>query len=273
MAITDQEIAELAESIADSVCPELPVDPERIALDEGITWTYGGYEDAFDGLLAHSDGDFHIFCNAARGSHRRSRRGRFTFGHELGHYFIDDHRVALASGAMKPHLSQGEWKSDAAVERQADHFAANLLMPHRRFIESVKRQPVGMSAVLHTREAFHVSMTSASVRYLDACPVACAIALWDSDGNYRWAWPSKKARELRLYKTINELDGASADFATARAISGEEPEGDYFENVTTAHTWFPLVPEKATNNVFMTEQAIRLGDFGTLTILTARDPI
>ena len=63
---TEHEIAALAEDIADTECPELPVDPERIAGQEGITWSYADYGDAFDGLLACQHGQFHIFCNTAR---------------------------------------------------------------------------------------------------------------------------------------------------------------------------------------------------------------
>ncbi len=47
-----QEIAELAEFIADSHCPEGCVNPEFIAKEKGITISYGHYQNAFDGLLA-----------------------------------------------------------------------------------------------------------------------------------------------------------------------------------------------------------------------------
>lgn len=53
------EIEGLATFIADACCPSLPVDPERIAREEGITWSYGNYGETFDGLLAHRTGRFH----------------------------------------------------------------------------------------------------------------------------------------------------------------------------------------------------------------------
>ena len=116
-----------------------------------------------------------------------------------------------------------------------------------------------------------MSMTSAAVRYLDACPVPCAIALWKSDGEFCWGWPSDKAHEIRLHKTIGELGDDAEDFATAKAIRGQDPgSAGFFENITTASTWFPHVLDGAQNNIFMAEQAMRLGDYGVLTVLCER---
>lgn len=56
-----REIAELAEYIANEYCPSTIVDPEIIARGSGITFNYGEYGDAFDGLLEHESGDFHIY--------------------------------------------------------------------------------------------------------------------------------------------------------------------------------------------------------------------
>ena len=58
-----REIAELAEYIANEYCPSTIVDPEIIARESGITFNYGEYGEAFDGLLEHESGDFHIYLN------------------------------------------------------------------------------------------------------------------------------------------------------------------------------------------------------------------
>ena len=46
------EIADLAQIVADEHCPVGPVDPNVVAHKKNITLSYGRYEDAFDGLLA-----------------------------------------------------------------------------------------------------------------------------------------------------------------------------------------------------------------------------
>ena len=99
-----QDIEELAEFVTESTFPNSRTEPEQIAEQLGITHNYGHYEDAFDGLLEYCDGDFHIFGNLERVYYPEHPRARFTFSHELGHYFIDEHRNALA-GSVGPHAS------------------------------------------------------------------------------------------------------------------------------------------------------------------------
>jgi hypothetical protein len=47
------EIAELAEIVAQEYCPAGRVDPELIAKKKDITISYGHYKDAYDGLLEY----------------------------------------------------------------------------------------------------------------------------------------------------------------------------------------------------------------------------
>lgn len=99
------EIAELADSIADYYFPEEWIDPGAIIHDAGITLSFNNYGDAFDGMLEWRPSGFHVYCNLHRVENSTSDQARFTLGHELGHYFIDEHRNALQSGAAPSHPS------------------------------------------------------------------------------------------------------------------------------------------------------------------------
>src|ERR1700748_3499337 len=125
------ELSELAESIVEYYCPEGIVNPAQIAEMKGISYSYGDYGDAFDGLIEQENTSFHIFINTKNfpADHPRSR---FTFAHELGHYFIDEHRNALLSGRTPSHPSYTDFSSKNPVELEADHFASSLLLPERR---------------------------------------------------------------------------------------------------------------------------------------------
>src|SRR5687768_12192057 len=101
----EQEIAELAEAIAEEYFPAARVDPLAIVKTKGISISFGHYGDSFDGLLEHLHGRFHIYANLNCIDYTDSPRARFTLGHELGHYFIDEHRNALASGLAPSHPS------------------------------------------------------------------------------------------------------------------------------------------------------------------------
>ena len=104
----DKEIAELAEFIALEYSDGNKVDPYKICLRKEITYSCNDYSISFDGLLECKNGRFHIYCNNRISN---SARIRFTFAHELGHYFIDEHRRALKSGRVPSHPSLTGYRS------------------------------------------------------------------------------------------------------------------------------------------------------------------
>ena len=142
------EIAELAEAVADEHCPSGRVEPEAIARAKRIRASFGQYGEAFDGMLEHKAERFHIFCNLARVDRPDAPRARFTLAHELGHYYLDEHRNALSAGRTAAHRSQCEYESPNLAEQEADHFAANLLMPQARFLAKAERVSRGMSGII-----------------------------------------------------------------------------------------------------------------------------
>jgi len=127
------EINELAAYYADEYCPAPQVvDPVVIAKGLGLPYTTDSYKESFDGLLGYRNGKFRVFLNLHGEEHLLSPRVRFSFAHELGHYVIDSHRRALKEPGMSPHGSQGIFASEIGTEREADYFAACLLMPESR---------------------------------------------------------------------------------------------------------------------------------------------
>lgn len=263
----EQEIAELAEAIADEYCPATRVNPLAIIKANGISISFGHYGDSFDGLLEHRHGRFHIYANLNRVDHTDSPRARFTLGHELGHYFIDEHRNALAEGLAPSHPSICEYESDLPVEREADHFSSSLLMPSARFRKLAEGVPVGLEAILKIAEEFGTSVTSAALKYVKSDIVPCAVIKWNIDG-YSWKWLSDETFRARYRKTIESMDKLLPDSPTAKAIAGERPpQSGFFSAGTTASTWFPFVNSHGDRNAILVEQAIPLGRFGVLTFL------
>src|SRR5262249_47589703 len=152
-----------------------------------------------------------------KGSSDGSARGRFTFGHELGHYFIDAHRRAIVAQQIR-HYSTGEWKSDNLIEKQADTFAASLLMPASR----IPKTAVGMPMVFSIADKFDVSRTSAAIRCVRTAVVPCAMVLWPKEGA-PWSRISDAAHAARMHKTISELPPGAEDWATSKARCGDAP--------------------------------------------------
>jgi len=96
-------IADLAEDVWSTFSGERQVFVDGIIKSVGVGLTYDDYEDAFDGLIEYRSGRFHIFSNTTQGQQPNFPRVRFTLGHELAHYFIDEHRIKLRSGVPPIH--------------------------------------------------------------------------------------------------------------------------------------------------------------------------
>ena len=255
-----RELGELAEFIADEHCQgEGPVDPELILQSKGVTLSYGNYKDAFDGLLEHRDGRFHVYCNASRC--RTKTRKRFTLGHELGHYFIDEHREALRGGNTPSHASFPLDSSNPA-EREADSFAASLLAPELRLRRALGKRGHQMESVLDLARTFDVSPLVVAGRLLDFDEGLLASVFWTAEG-YKWKRLSETARRSQMRKTIEEMDGLPQDSPTACALRGEQGDLPFHSAGTTASSWFPhcMSPD------LLVEEAVSLGEFGVLTLL------
>jgi len=262
----EQEIAELAEAIAEDYFPTRRIEPLAIIRAKEITSSFGYYGDCFDGLLEHQSGRFHVYANLDRLEHSDSTRARFTLGHELGHYFIDEHRNAMAAG-LPPHPSVCEYESDLLVEREADHFSSNLLMPATRFRRMAQRVPSGMQGILSVANEFSTSVTSTALKYVKLDIVPCLVLKWNNE-RLVWKWLSTETIRARFRKTISSIDQLPHDSPTARAIRGERvPAPGFFSAGTTASVWFPFVSGASNRNALFIEESIQLGRFGVLTFL------
>lgn len=135
----DGFISELAEGVSRYFLEKYgELDLEVIAYENGITFSYGDYGDSFDGMLEFYNGKFHIYINTY--GFPLNGRTRFTFAHELGHFYISEHAHALVNGEAPAHSSFTGYKSNNIIERQADHFAANLLIPKENLLRVYRRR-------------------------------------------------------------------------------------------------------------------------------------
>jgi Zn-dependent peptidase ImmA (M78 family) len=271
-ALKAADIDALAEFVAESHCGEGKVDPVLIAGRKGLTVSFNDYGDAFDGLLEHRRGRFHIYCNTARTGPPESGRSRFTVAHELGHWFLDGHRRALSVERAKPHVSARPWESALLCEREADAFAAALLAPEKRFRRHARRMEPGLGGLRGLAESMGLSLTASAIRYAQLEISPCAVVKWSARGAC-WKHISPVLVRSRLGPMVSRTHVLPADGPTRRALGREDP-GDrgFFEAATTAAAWFGGVDESSPRNVLLLEQAIGLGRYGALTFLRPWGP-
>ncbi|MDR0231055.1 MAG: ImmA/IrrE family metallo-endopeptidase [Dysgonamonadaceae bacterium] len=141
---------------------------EKILTDEELDIFYDNYEsNTFDGMTIFDNGKFYIHLNLDKRNYPNSDRGRFTLAHELGHYFIDTHRIGLKNGLLEPHPSLTNQKQFYAIEREADYFASCLLMPEPRFCQDVGNKKFSFEVIDFLRIEYKVSRTACALRFAD----------------------------------------------------------------------------------------------------------
>ena len=169
----------------------IPIPLLDIAEDEGISVIYDDYgTDTFDGITWYEPqlDTFYIHVNTERGNFRDCLKWRFTLAHELGHYFIDHHRHAMEKGLMQPHIHcynpfgrNENWE----IEREADEFAANLLMPSAQFLDDFRGQTLSGQLIRSVSEKYKVSFSACAIRYrrLNFVPV---MLVYSQNGKVKW---------------------------------------------------------------------------------------
>jgi Zn-dependent peptidase ImmA (M78 family) len=164
---------------------------EKIVVEEELEVFYDNYEsNTFDGMTIYDEGRFYIHLNIDKHNHPDSDRGRFTLAHELGHYFIDAHRIGLKNGLLEPHPSRTNQKQFVAIEREADYFASCLLMTELRFRKDIGNKKFNFSVIDFLREEYKVSRTACALRFADIGnhPI---MAVYSENNTIRWAHSSE----------------------------------------------------------------------------------
>lgn len=261
------EIIGLAEFIALEYANDGRVDPRYIASEKSIPVIYKRYGLHFDGMLMFSVGRFFIYCNLDKSGNENSPRARFTVAHELGHFFLDEHRNVLCSGQNLHHGSLCEYASKNTVEQEADLFASHLLMPTALFDDQIRRKKpkTGIEEILHLKDIFKTSIMSTAIRFVNAEIVPCAIFIWNNDGTLRWHRKSEsfvRGHIGRPIKSTQTLRGS----ATVQAFA---TMNEIFTSGATVATFFENVAHGNYRNALLKEEAIRLGEYGVLTFVMA----
>ncbi len=261
------EIVALASEVFTQYFSEPPANPLDVFSDHGITHSFGHYEDCFDGLLEYEGDEFHVYCNLDRENIPGSARARFTLAHELAHYFIDEHRIALMSGRVKPHPSkENEPTVDLLPEQEADLFASFFLMPQDLCSRASAKMGTGYEAIKKLATMFDVSLHCAAIRYVESKSHPGALIFWNKDG-YAWKRVSDDLWRMGCRKSVEEPDQIVRDSATDRIMRSHAVGVDVHDSHSTLGNWFPKVERPAVRELIVREQAIRLGRFGVLTLI------
>ncbi|HEV2290141.1 MAG TPA: ImmA/IrrE family metallo-endopeptidase [Candidatus Acidoferrales bacterium] len=257
--------AQAAEVLAKRKIAALPVDPFGIAAGEGIvceTLKSSGVS----GCLCGAGNTFTIFYNDSINSEGFRR---FTVAHELGHYFLEGHYKYIFSDGNSRHVSDSGYSSDDPIEREADAFAAALLMPPEPFKTACARVGPGFKTIETLSEKCVSSLTATAIRYADLSDDPIAI-IGSSDNRVQFAFLSAPLKQRR--NLIWPKKNSGVPEGTATHSFNRDPKNVTRSRRTISRAlmdvWFDC-----GGTAYVSEEVVGLGSsYGlTLTILVA-DP-
>lgn len=153
------------EEIINKVCGDVfPRNIVAICNELGITvQETGQFNDKICGMIFKEDDNYFILVNKYHSIGRKS----FTIAHELGHYFL--HKDLLDENSQLVSFIKSNDKDCPAlargldyncIEKEANVFAANILMPEKQF----KEQCECANSIEEVANYFGVSVQAATIR-------------------------------------------------------------------------------------------------------------
>jgi Zn-dependent peptidase ImmA (M78 family) len=266
MSQTLEELAELAEQIAEENLFKGQVNLEKIAKKQKIRIIEGDYGDGFVGALVHERGKFYIHLNNAK--YDLQGRKRFTLAHEYGHYFNDEHRNKLKQGISLAHTADYSMFSRNPIEKQANHFGSNLLMPKARFIKKCSKLEPGFESVLAMKELFNTSIECTAIRYISLDLFPCMFIKWNVDLTSRYSSYTQLFSKLSGVggKPIIKTDATYLEDVYETYEREFMPIG-FVERATVLSKWIATIPPGSRRDLVGLEQTIKTGDYGGITFL------
>lgn len=125
----------------------------------------------------------------------RAERKRFTVAHELGHFVL--HRAMQATFNCDKESVYTGIDTLKAIEREADDFASNLLMPGNMLRDRIDGKRIDIHLLGDLAKEFGVSLEAMCIRLVKYTEQRAVLVYWDN-GFLKYQWPSGEARRTRV---------------------------------------------------------------------------
>lgn len=153
------------------------IDPLVLVGRLGIVVIYGPLDGPSAQIFRHRD---HAVMRVSDAIVQPGRRN-FTIAHELGHYVLGH---GIPNGCDHESTERTTYQ-----EREADVFAAELLMPEDMVSPHVA-MATSLATVRSIGEIFRTSIVASAMRYVELTAASCAV-VYSKDGRVAWAKHSR----------------------------------------------------------------------------------
>jgi len=105
---------------------------------------------------------------------RGTPSGRFSIGHELGHYWLHRHH---STGTRCTESDMRRWHRSGKLETEANAFAASFLLPSLLMHERLDEREPSLDLVRGIASEFDVSLTASAIRLVRLHEEPCAVVV------------------------------------------------------------------------------------------------
>ena len=165
-------------------------------------------------------------------------RERFTIAHEMGHFVL--HRGQQRKFNCDKESVYSGIDTIRAIEREADDFASNLLMPGDLLRDWIAKQRIDFRFLGDIAQRFQVSLEALCIRYIKFTTERAILVYWDN-GYMKYEWRSSsavktRARTLtaphgRIDQHFEQLRGWAEHMDQARRLAAEFAQSDAFRDL------------------------------------------
>jgi len=124
-----------------------------------------------------------------------------------------------------------------------------------------------LATILQLAKEFQVSILSSAVNYIKKNLSQAILVKWGPKG-YEWSMQSTSFINLfskKLYITFYSQRGTATFLAQNQA---EQFSSDFHQSTSTLSMWSNSIFPSSKDNYFLNEEAIKLGSYGGITLLT-----
>ena len=192
----------------------LPVDLDALASTRNIVIkAMPTSSNGVSGMLTRHGNTFGILYDSSIPSEGFKR---FSIAHELGHFFVEGHldHIRFIDGV---HQSHADFFSEDVHEREADCFAAGLLMPEILVRDIIGEHPDGLAAIEAVSHDARVSLIASAIRYVGLTDAATAIVV-SRDGRINYCFMSDAMKSLNFDTWPKKKSSVPAETLTASVV-------------------------------------------------------
>ena len=174
---------------------------------------------SFEGMLARDPDDHAVWGIAYNGKARPERR-RFTIAHELGHFIL--HRSQQPSFNCDSQSVHTGIDGLRQIEREADEFAGNLLMPGDLLRDWISNQRIDLHVLSAIAKRFRVSFEALCIRFIRITKQRAILVYWDNGFvKYEWRSGSAVRTRARIRRNADPQEPMSGTLAADTSIDQE----------------------------------------------------